>query len=221
MVRRALRAGVGAKTRPDPRERWALGLEVIIVSFVTWAWTIPTTIWTRFAPPASGHPIAAAVTAYRLGFALRDAAFAALILYLIWRSAGSLEPAGLVRLRWWKELPTAGAVLVASAIVALMAGLLAHAAHLPTWATDVIGETTDRLIPIYLFISALAEELIFRAYLITRLEPCTLACATPPGPSMGRGVCNLAQIAEARAGALGLEPVRGVQPTPLRRWARA
>lgn len=170
MVRRALRAGVGAKTRPDPRERWALGLEVIIVSFVTWAWTIPTTIWTRFAPPASGHPIAGAVTAYRLGFALRDAAFAALILYLIWRSAGSLEPAGLVRLRWWKELPTAGAVLVASAIVALMAGLLAHAAHLPTWATDVIGETTDRLIPIYLFISALAEELIFRAYLITRLE---------------------------------------------------
>lgn len=143
---------------------------MIIVTFVTWAWAIPATIWTRFAPPASGPTIAAAVTAYRLGFALRDAAFAALILYLIWRSAGSLEPAGLVRLRWWKELPTAGAVLVASAIVALMAGLLAHAAHLPRWTSDVMGGTRDRLLPIYLFISALAQELIFRAYLITRLE---------------------------------------------------
>jgi membrane protease YdiL (CAAX protease family) len=122
------------------------------------------------APPAGGHTTAAAVTAYHLGFALRDVAFAALILYLIWRSAGSLEPAGILRLHWWKELLTAGAILLASAIAALMAGLLAHAAHLPIWASDSMGETRGHLVSIYVFMSALAEELIFRAYLITRLE---------------------------------------------------
>jgi uncharacterized protein len=108
----------------------------------------------------------------------QNSAYAALILYFVWRNREQMQDIGLSTRQWHREL-LVGILLFLPFSIAVgliermfrLAGLSAPT-ELPSFL--LLTETTDYLLaPLFLVVVAFAEELIFRGYLIHRLKQLT------------------------------------------------
>ena len=135
-----------------------------------WGWAIPWRIFVEFGP-RDPPPPAGAADIWMVSTILFEVAIAVLILYLLWRTTGSHEAAGLAEIRWWREVAWGAAIVATAAILVPVAHGVADAIHLPRWTSDVPPEESGTpLTAIYFLTGALVEETVFRAYLIPRLE---------------------------------------------------
>ena len=176
------RAGASVPaTRPatratSPGDRRLLNAELGIVLVLSF-WSLPIRVWERAgAPsvPSFREPLVVQLsnTAFFVGFA-------ALLLFLIWRRAGSLEPAGLAHLQWSWELLFGVLILGATLLVFFVTSTVASMAGLQTWRSEGPSPVGPGVFyPLMLLAAAFHEEVLFRGYLIGRFE--TLAGRAAP-----------------------------------------
>ncbi len=162
-------------TSADDRRRLILELGIVLLLMF---WSFPLRVWERVNEPGGPTLGGREPLVVQISFTAFYIGFAALLLYLIWQRARSLEPAGLGRLRWSRELLFGLVILVATVGVNFAAGALASAAGLQSWSSDAPPRVTGVFYPAYLLAAACYEEVVFRAYLIDRLE--TLVGRTAP-----------------------------------------
>lgn len=146
---------------------------VLVLSF----WSLPIRVWERAS--ATGVPSLREPLVVQVSNTAFYIAFAALLLFLIWRRAGSLEPAGLAHLQWSWELLFGLVILGATLCVFFLTSTAASMAGLQNWRSDAPSPVGPGVFyPLMLLAAAFHEEVLFRSYLIGRLE--TLAGRAAP-----------------------------------------
>ena len=176
-------------TSSGDRRRLPLELGIVLVlSF----WSVPIRVWERAgatgAPPLR-EPLVVQVshTAFYIGFA-------ALLLFLIWQRAGSLEPAGLARLQWSRELLYGVVILAATVCVYFITFTVASMAGLQSWPSDGPSPAGPGVFyPVLLLAAAFHEEVLFRGYLIGHFE--TLAGRAAPAVLLSSLLFALGHVA--------------------------
>jgi membrane protease YdiL (CAAX protease family) len=146
---------------------------VLVLSF----WSLPIRVWQRAG--ATGIPMLREPLVVQVSTAAFHIAFAALLLFLIWRRAGSLEPAGLAHLQWSWELLFGVVILGATLCVYFLTRTLASMAGLQSWRSDAPSPVGPGVFyPLMLLAAAFHEEVLFRGYLIGRFETLAGRAAT-------------------------------------------
>lgn len=149
--------------------RKGLGLEVTIVlllAFGALPWRIWAALGSHDVPRNAGSSLSGEIAS-----SVYYLAFAGLALFLLWQRAGTLEPAGLAKLTWWRELLYGAAIVVATFAIGLLTTALASGLGLPEWASDLPeGQAHGAFYPVFLLVAAFYEEALSRAYLITRFR---------------------------------------------------
>jgi len=152
---------------PTPRRRWTLVLEVTALFLVLFA---PGFLAGSVVQPLG---VENGVTQW-VSWGLLEIGIVLLVCYLVWRDRGTLEPLGLVGIRWGREILWAIPLLVGLELTELFVTMLLNAAGIPL---DEPGSgasgaaTAVRVVaPAFFILFALGEEVLFRGYLITRLK---------------------------------------------------
>lgn len=159
-----------------PIDRRGLTIELGIVLVLSF-WSLPIRVWqgagaTGVPPLREPFVVQVSNVAFYIGFA-------ALLLFFISQRAGSLEPAGLARLQWSRELLFGVVILAATVCVFYATSVVAVMAGLQSWRSDGPSPAGPGVFyPVLLFAAAFHEEVLFRGYLIGRFE--TLAGRAAP-----------------------------------------
>jgi len=145
-----------------------IGIELLIVLLIVWLPGVAAGVEAYFVPP----------TALSLGAELFSILYNAgevcLVAYLLWREGGWLAHLGLRGSRWLRDVPWAVLLALAAFAVTVFAFHIGSQ-WLPVTGgaspqADVPDEGSVRwILPGSSFVAALAEEVIFRAYVWRRL----------------------------------------------------
>lgn len=158
---------------------WLEVLLVLAVAYVPW---LLSTLVERFDPKSFASPEQIASTWNQLAYVAQNSAYIALVLYLIWRNGERWGTFGIARFRWLRD-PSWGAAYWFLGELGVMLGWNMLRPHDPESGSssenysnyaDEISLTPYGLTPLTLqlaeaFTSVLAQELIYRGYLVTRL----------------------------------------------------
>lgn len=182
----------GPATRASsPRDRRRLTVELGIVLVLSF-WSVPIRVWERAS--ATGVPPLREPLVVQVSYTAFYIGFAALLLFLIWQRSGSLEPAGLARLQWSRELSFGVVILAATACVYFITVAVANVAGLQSWRSDGPSPPGPGVFyPVLLLAAAFHEEVLFRGYLIGRFE--TLAGRAAPAVLMSSLLFALGHVA--------------------------